>query len=378
MAKIKTKYPGVYLVEGKTGVSYGIDYIHPITGERIRKILKGCNAVLKAVELRSIQIADAARGAINQAYGLKSKIKTVSFEDMVDVYLKWSRENKESWATDEYRAKPIKEVFKGKLMSDINPFMVEKYKMFRAKTVTKATVNKELVFGSQVFTKSIEWKKYYGENPFIKANRFKIKKKKKPGSLLPEQVRAIRDEISHEVKRDMVDFAYYTGWRISEIRNLKKEDVKLEKGTAWIIDPKNTETVEIVLSDEAIKIISRQNSPGAYVFCHKNGKPFNTNLHKVIKNAARRAGVVLPPRKAWHIFRRTWASMFQQHGGDVETMRVQGNWKDYSMPMWYADAGNTEYRKEILNRIPKLNEAGNDKIDGRNMAEMGNVEKLCA
>lgn len=237
-----------------------------------------------------------------------------------------------------------------------SPFRGKRYSGYSP--LTKATVNKELVFGSQVFKKSIEWEKYNGENPFLKASRFKIKKGEKPGSLTPEEVKAIRDKISHPVKRDMVDFAYHTGWRISEIRKLKHDDVNLQEGKAWIIDPKNGKPVELVLSDEANKIISRQSKQGAFVFCHKNGKPFKTNLHAVIKNAARAAGVYLPPRKAWHIFRRTWASMFQQHGGDVETMRVQGNWKDYSMPMWYADAGNTEYRKGILNRIPKLDGLG--------------------
>jgi len=57
-------------------------------------------------------------------------------------------------------------------MSDINPFVIEKYKAARAKTVERSTVNKELIFGSQVFQKAIEWKKYSGENPFLKASRF--------------------------------------------------------------------------------------------------------------------------------------------------------------------------------------------------------------
>jgi hypothetical protein len=60
--------------------------------------------------------------------------------------------------------------------------------------------------------------------------------------------------------------------------------------------------------------------------------------------------------------------MFLQNGGDVETLRVLGNWKDYSMPMWYADAANHEHKKKILNRIPKLN--------GRNVPEIGKVINL--
>ena len=183
------------------------------------------------------------------------------------LYLKWSRENKVSWETDEHRVKPLKKAFKGKLMSDINPFVIEKYKVARSKVVGKVTVNKDLIIGNQIFKKAIEWGKYNGENPFLKVNKFKIKKGKKPGSLTPEDVQAIMDEISHPVKRDMVEFDFNTGWRISEIRKLKWEDVDLKNGKAWIVDPKNGESVEVELNDEAIKVIFRQKRRSEYVFC---------------------------------------------------------------------------------------------------------------
>jgi integrase len=129
----------------------------------------------------------------------------------------------------------------------------------------------------------------------------------------------------------------------------------------------------IEFTDVAIDIISKQRERSEYVFCHLNGNPFKTNIQGILKNAAKRAGVELPYRKAWHIFRRTWASMFLQNGGDVETLRVLGNWKDPSMPLWYADAGNTEYKRKILNRIPKLRKV---MPDGTEMERERNVINL--
>jgi len=78
MAKKSKKYPGVYTVEGKRGISYGIDYIHPLTGQRVRKILKNATSEAGADKIRSIEIADAARGAVNKAYGLKAKMPKLS------------------------------------------------------------------------------------------------------------------------------------------------------------------------------------------------------------------------------------------------------------------------------------------------------------
>ena len=313
-----------------------------------------------------------AGGAINKAYGIKEKANAVPFKAMVKAYLKWAKENKRSWETDEHRAKPLLKAFKGKLMSDIDPFLAEKYKMARVKVVDKKTVNRELSLASQVYKKATEWKKYDGLNPF-EGVRFKINKGRKPGALTPEQVLAMRDAIIHPVKRDMVGFAFYTGWRISEIRKLKWDDIDLERGTAWVVDPKNGETVEVELDQRAMDIISRQEKRSDIVFCHKNGKPYKTNLHAVIKNAAESAGVYLPPRKAWHILRRTWASMMLQNGCDVETLRVLGNWKDTAMPLWYAEAAGSEQRREALRRLPDLDKV---KANDRNMPEMGKVVNL--
>ena len=96
MAKRSEKYPGVYIVEGKKKTSYGIDYINPQTGQRIQKILKNVTSEKQAFELRAIELADAKRGAINKAYDIKAKGKSPLFTDMVDLYLKWSRDNKKS------------------------------------------------------------------------------------------------------------------------------------------------------------------------------------------------------------------------------------------------------------------------------------------
>ena len=154
MATKSRKYNGVYIVEGKLGASYGIDYIHPQTGQRVRKIVKGCDSEAKAAELRAIEIADASRGVLNQAYGIKDKGCPVLFTDMIEEYLTvWSAENKDV-RTDTQRASALKEAFKGKLMSDITSWMVEKFKSRMAKDKQKSTINKYLSLGSQVYEKA--------------------------------------------------------------------------------------------------------------------------------------------------------------------------------------------------------------------------------
>ena len=272
MAKKSKKYRGVYTVAGKLGTSYGIDYVQSITGRGIKKIVKKCTSEAEAFEIRSIELADASRAAIEQACGIKPKVQTLLFSDMIDEYLITRSAQNKDFKTDKQRASVLKRDFGGKLMGDITPWMLQRFKVNMAKTKAKATVNKYLSLGAQVYSKAIEWGKYTGENPFLRAERFKVKRDKKPGSLTPDQVAAIR------------------------------------------------------------------------------------------------AGIYLPPRNAWHILRHAWASMFLQRGGDVETLRVMGNWKDYAIPMWYADAGSEEHRRKTLDRLPKVN--------GRNTEERGKIMKI--
>jgi integrase len=368
MAKKKKNSAGVFVVEGKLKTSYGIDYVHPQTGQRVRKILKNCPSEAAAIEIRAVEIADAARGALNKAYGLKPKAAAVSFVGMVNEYLNlWSKQNK-NYRTDKQRASMLEKFFAVKLMSDITPWVVEKFKAAVVKEKARSTVNKYLSLGSQVFEKAIEWKKFTGENPFLVAGRFKNQKGKKLGCLSPEDVEAIMSEIGHQAKRDAVEFGFNTGWRVREILGLKWSEVNLETGSAWIMNPKNGDPAEIELNERAVEILAAQARRGEFVFCMKNGAPFKTGLHAGFKAAAIRAGVVLPKRKAWHMLRRTWASMFLRAGGDVETLRVLGNWKDYSMPMHYADAAGAEHKRKILNQFPRLN--------GRKLPEMEKATKL--
>jgi hypothetical protein len=112
------RQPGVFSVEGARGVSWGIDYIHPRTQRRVRKILKGVTSEAEASKLRAIEIADAARDVINKAYDLKPKARAMTFNAVLDAYLKWSRENKKSWKADEYNAIALKAAFKEKWIPD--------------------------------------------------------------------------------------------------------------------------------------------------------------------------------------------------------------------------------------------------------------------
>lgn len=352
------RYPGVMVVSNLSGkISYGIDYVLP-SGQRVRKILKGCKSERQASQIRAIEIAAAAQGELEKKYGLKGKTKSILFHKAIDIYGDHAKENKKSYNVEKFKYAVIKRspLFEGKFIAEISPALVEQYKSTRVKEVSKKTVNKEIMICRQVVDYMIKMKYHTGDNPFRAIENYKIPKGKRPGSLKAHEVIAIIDQIKHPVKRDMVAFAYYTGMRIGSIRKLKKEDYNQDNRSIWLVDPKSGETAELPLSDAATEIVERniKRSNSEFIFCKLNGKPFLTAMNDIIKNAAKRAGIALPSGKKWHALRRTWTTRMFISGADIETVRYLGNWKDDTMPLWYNDGLNFEEKREMLNKIPRL------------------------
>ena len=58
MAKKNKLHRGVFTRKRKSGMSYGIDYIHPQTGQRVRRILKRVKSEAEALKYRAIELAD--------------------------------------------------------------------------------------------------------------------------------------------------------------------------------------------------------------------------------------------------------------------------------------------------------------------------------
>ncbi len=358
------KYPGVTVIENISGkISYGIDYVLP-SGQRVRKILKGCKSERQASQIRAIEIAAASQGELVKKYGLKNKTKSILFHKAIDLYDEWAKDNKKSYYGEKFTYGVIKRshLFEGKFIAEISPMLAERFKSERAKDTSKNTANKYIIACRQIVEKMIAWGYHTGENPFKAVENFKISKGKRPGSLYAREVQAIIDQIRSPVKRDMVAFAFYTGWRIGSIRKLRKEDYNQEHRSIWLMDPKSGRTTELALCDAAAEIVEHniKKSNGEFVFCKKNGEPFKTAMNAVIGNAAERAGVVLPTGKKWHAFRRTWTTHMFKSGADIGSVRDLGNWSDDTMPLWYNDGLRFEEQRKILNKIPRLDSLKNE------------------
>jgi len=56
------------------------------------------------------------------------KIPQITFNQMAEKYLEWSKANKRSWKTDFYSIKNLMVYFAGKKLNEISTFMIEGFK----------------------------------------------------------------------------------------------------------------------------------------------------------------------------------------------------------------------------------------------------------
>jgi integrase len=170
--------------------------------------------------------------------------------------------------------------------------------------------------------------------------------------LWPEQAFAIFEEAE---KLD-AEFAAllivlcYTGMRLSEALRLTWNDVRLPDGFGYVPDTKNDEPRAVFLPPVAVAALANVAHDRSRVFKFAKGG----HLYSLLKTAAFRAGVDLPQRSAFHIFRHTYATWMRREAGlDTKGLVATGAWKDRKSADRYEHVLVTEEaRKAVLLPTP--------------------------
>ena len=311
----------IYLKKG----NYYIDYY--VYGRRKREKIGQSKQLAKNV-LRKRKLAIAE----NRFLDVKKKHK-MKFEEFADMYFElYSKPNKKSWkSADKVNIKNLKSFFSGRCLYEINPVLVEKYKIKRAKQVSPATVNRELACIKHIFTKAIEWGKA-DLNPVRKVKLFR-ENNKRLRYLEKEEIKRLLSNCSGHLK-PIITIALNTGMRKGEILGLKWQDIDIQKGIVYLLNTKNSERREIPMNklvrDALVKVPKHPESP--FVFCNKDGKPYGT-IQTSFFTACRKADII---NFRFHDLRHTFASHLVMSGVDLNTVRELMGHKSLEMTLRYS------------------------------------------
>jgi len=160
------------------------------------------------------------------------------------------------------------------------------------------------------------------EKPEI-VSRIKNPKKEQylPSVLSKEEVQRLINSAPTLKSKLIISFLYSTGIRVSELINMRREDINFEENKG-VVKGKGNKQRQIFLSTKLSKKLKKflqKNPESKFIFSKE--KPLTTrNIQKIIKNAAKIAKInkkVTP-----HTLRHSFATHHLQSGTDIRKIQV--------------------------------------------------------
>ncbi len=331
-----------------------IDYYY--RGKRVRECA-GLNR-RKAEQALSIRKAEILQGKFNI-----EKLKlSPRFEQLAKEFLDWSQANKRSFQRDRSLVKNLMAAFRGKLLSEITNWLIEKYKkdrrtaMVYGRPIKPATINREVACLKRMFSLAIEWGRAT-ENPGAKVKLFREDNRMERILTPEEQQRLLAACTDHS--RPFVVTALHTGMRLGEILNLCWDQVDLAKGYLTVEQTKNGHSRKIPMNRTLTGTLKAVTKGGPFVFGGE--KPYGA-IKTSFKAALRRAGI---SACRFHDLRHTFASSLVAAGVDLVTVKELLGHSEISMTMRYSHP-TPENKRRAVNLLAERFE----ETDGQYMASM--------
>lgn len=329
-------------------------YYIKIRGRRYRGALPECRVKAQALEAERHIRDEICDGKYQTAQSRKTLKEFVE-----ESYTPWAKANKRSWRTDVSRLKPIVAYFGSKMLSDISPFQIERYKIERLRTPivrgedlkkskprSKASVNREIRLLSRIFTLAIASREA-SSNPVSQVKLLKGENRR-TRYLLPEEEEKLMAQLDGKRGhiRLIVVVALHTGMRRGEIFRLRKEDVDFHRGEIRATKTKTDEDRFIPMNEtlrtELFNHISRLSSE--YLFANpETGNPY-TEIKRSFPTACRLAGI---KDFRFHDLRHTAATRMAEASVDPFTIAAILGHKSLDMTVSYAHATQQARRNAV-------------------------------
>lgn len=295
------------------------------------------------------------------------KAERILFEDFCNKeYLPWSKKGKRSWKRDDGMIKNLLTHFEGKYLDQINPYLIEKYRMERVKKVEKSTINRETACLKAIFFKAIEWDKFKGSNPVLKVKAYpeseRIRKLEESEMSKFYETLYLRDKNNNfviaPVIRNICLFALNTGCRRQEILSLKWTDINWKDKTVKITFTKNNR-IKIINMNEQVEQVLRsivQYDDCEYVFYHtwQGKRKRYTDIKRPWNKILKISGIT---DLKFHDLRHTAGSYLYKVTGNLITVQELLGHKDIRSTQRYVH-GYDKDKEQAVSRLslvyPKL------------------------
>lgn len=183
-------------------------------------------------------------------------------------------------------------------------------------------------------------------NPTISIKRPK-KENHLPTTLSKQEVKLLLSKIKNEKSNLIVSLIYATGFRVSELINLKIQDLNLPEKIGHIRQSKGNKdrifNIPRFLFDQIEYQIEQQQKLGQkYLFSGRSEKISARNIQKIIFKAASRAGL---KDIHTHTLRHSFATHLLEDGVDIRKIQELLGHSNLSTTQIYTHVSNKELKK---------------------------------
>ena len=321
---------GLYL----RGSVWWMSFINPNTGKQVRRSTETED------EERAKRIFDKIKGQIAEGKWFERLPgEDIKFREMMQRYLdNHSSRNKapSSHKRDKSIIKNLNAAFGDCYLTEIRSRDVADYKgMRRQEGASPRTVNYELTVMGHAFSLAIkEWEWVKG-NPVSRVSKERVHNQIERWLTDEEEKRLL--QVSPKWLQDIIVFAINTGFRQSEILDLKWSQIDFDRRTVTISEQKNRGVDTLPLNHTIMNLLKDRKAvtrDAAHVFPNNNWeRKKNRNLLKAFYTAIKKAKIV---KFRFHDLRHTFATRLVQSGVDLYAVQKLGRWKNTSMVMRYA------------------------------------------
>jgi integrase len=300
----------------------------------------------------AIRIFDKLKGEIAEGKWFeKPPGDAYRFQDLMDKYMvEYSAVNKaaSSHKRDKSIVAQLNSFFGECYLLDITSAMISDFKVKRrADGVSPRTINYELTTMNHAFNIAIREWGLISENPVLKVRKERVSNNIERWLTLEEENKLLKE--SPKWLQDIIVFAINTGFRQSEILDLKWSQVDMDRQTITIFEQKNRCVDTLPLNETVLQLLrERQSTPynsDGYVFPNTlNQRKENRVLLTAFSKALKRAGVI---NFRFHDLRHTFATRLVQNGVDIYSVQKLGRWKNVTMVQRYAHHHSESLRSAI-------------------------------
>lgn len=182
------------------------------------------------------------------------------------------------------------------------------------------------------------------------------REKKLPTVLTKDEIKNLFENLNNKKSKLMVSFIYACGFRVSELTNLKIDDIDFNELIGHVKQAKGRKdrmfNIPKFLVDDLKNHVEKQRqSNKMFVFSGPNGKLTSRNIQKIVSKSAKRAGINKDVHP--HTLRHSFATHLLENGVDIRKIQELLGHSNLATTQIYTHI-STEELKKIKSPIDEL------------------------